>query len=164
VRDQDRETDRLATLFADYARYHRHPANKLCHYIGIPLIVFTLVGLLARVPLVEVAGVSVSLAVPIALLALGYDLLLSPRLTLPFAAFVAGSLLLAPGVGVRSLTAGFVGGWALQFLGHYAYEKKSPAFFTNLQQLLVGPLWILETLAGTPSTPKPSPDSARPSK
>jgi uncharacterized membrane protein YGL010W len=34
-------------------------------------------------------------------------------------------------------------GWILQYLGHYVYEKKSPAFYRNLVHLLVGPLWIL---------------------
>ena len=75
----------LARLFEDYASYHRHPANKLCHYIGIPLIVFTLMGLLWR--LSPVVAVAVALAVVL------YDLRLSVRLTLPFAAF----LLLSPG-------------------------------------------------------------------
>lgn len=156
--------ERLSALFSDYARYHRHPANKFCHYIGIPLIVFTLVGLLAAVPLVRAGGISVSLAVPVALLALAYDLRLSPRLTLAFGAFVLPSLLIAPLVPTPVLWSGFVGGWVLQFIGHYVYEKKSPAFFQNLQQLLIGPLWILETRAGKLSTPKEAPDTARPSE
>ena len=37
----------------------------------------------------------------------------------------------------------FVFGWVLQFVGHYVYEKRSPAFMKNLTHLLVGPLWIL---------------------
>mgnify|MGYP006370608533 CR=1 FL=1 len=37
----------------------------------------------------------------------------------------------------------FVFGWILQFVGHYVYEKRSPAFLNNLTHLLVGPLWIL---------------------
>lgn len=155
--------NRLSTLFSEYGRYHRHPANKMCHYFGIPVIVFTLVGLLARVRLTEIGGFSMSLALPVAVFALAYDLRLSPRLTLPFGAFVVGSLWLAPAVPSPLLGAGFVSGWVLQFVGHYVYEKKSPAFFKNLQQLLVGPLWILETLAGTSSTPKEAPRSAPPS-
>jgi uncharacterized membrane protein YGL010W len=42
----------------------------------------------------------------------------------------------------------FVFGWILQFLGHYVYEKKSPAFFRNVTHLLVGPLWILAKVTG----------------
>ena len=37
----------------------------------------------------------------------------------------------------------FVVGWIFQFVGHYVYEKRSPAFYRNLAHLLVGPLWIL---------------------
>jgi uncharacterized membrane protein YGL010W len=35
----------------------------------------------------------------------------------------------------------FVGGWALQFIGHSVFEKNKPAFFTDPYYLLVGPVW-----------------------
>ncbi len=38
---------RLAVVFEDYEAYHRTPGNKLCHYVGIPLVACTLVGLLS---------------------------------------------------------------------------------------------------------------------
>jgi len=129
----------LTRLFDDYAAYHTHPANKAAHFIGVPLIVFTVVGLLTRVPIGPV-----SLAVPVAAAVILYDVRLSVKLTLPFVAFVALSFWAAPALRNWVLWAGFLGGWALQFIGHYAYEKKSPAFFKNLQQLLIGPLWLLE--------------------
>ena len=47
---------RLAVAFEDYEAYHRAPGNKLCHYIGIPLIAFTLVGLLSSIPVGTVGG------------------------------------------------------------------------------------------------------------
>ena len=40
----------------------------------------------------------------------------------------------------------FIGGWILQFVGHYAFEKNSPAFFRNLVHLLIGPLWVFARL------------------
>jgi uncharacterized membrane protein YGL010W len=158
-----RSESRLPQIFSDYERYHQHPVNKLCHYMGIPVIVFTLVGLLGGVPLVDVGTLSLSLAVPVAVLALAYDLRLSPRLTAPFGLFVLAALVLAPSVPARLLWAGFAGGWVLQFVGHYVFERKSPAFFINVQQLLVGPLWMLGTLTGMPSAPKKARGSARPS-
>jgi uncharacterized membrane protein YGL010W len=130
-------------LFEDYAAYHRHPTNKLCHYVGIPLIVFTLVGLLFRASPVA--------AIVVAALAVLYDLTLSAKLTLAFAGFVLLSFVFAPPFPASALWAGFVVGWVLQFIGHYLYEKKSPAFFENLRQLLVGPLWIVGTLLERPS-------------
>jgi uncharacterized membrane protein YGL010W len=37
----------------------------------------------------------------------------------------------------------FLGGWILQGVGHYVYEKNSPAFFRNFLHLAVGQLWIV---------------------
>lgn len=128
----------LSRLFEDYASYHRHPMNKLCHYLGIPLIVFTLVGLLWKL--------SPAVAAVVALAAVLYDLKLSVRLTLPFAIFLMLSAAGAPGLPAPVLWVGFLLGWALQFAGHFVYEKKAPAFLENLRQLLVGPLWIIESL------------------
>ena len=135
----------LTRLFEDYASYHRHPVNKLCHYIGIPLIVFTIMGLLWK--LSPVAASVVALAV------IFYDLKFSVRLTVLFAAFVVVSAALAPPLPAAVLWAGFVLGWALQFAGHFLYEKKAPAFFENLRQLLVGPLWIIGTLVERRESP-----------
>jgi uncharacterized membrane protein YGL010W len=36
----------------------------------------------------------------------------------------------------------FVGGWALQYVGHYVFEKNSPAFYADPYYLLVGPVWV----------------------
>lgn len=36
----------------------------------------------------------------------------------------------------------FVGGWALQFVGHYVFEGNRPAFYDDPYYLLVGPLWV----------------------
>ncbi len=36
----------------------------------------------------------------------------------------------------------FVAGWALQFAGHYVFEKNKPAFFGDPYYLLVGPAWV----------------------
>ena len=144
----------LSRLFEDYGSYHRHKANKLCHYVGIPMIVFTLVGLLWKV--------SPVLAAAVALAAVLYDLRLSVRLTVPFAAFVLLSAALAQGLPATFLWAGFLLGWVLQFIGHFLYEKKAPAFFENLRQLLVGPLWIIGTLVETREARAAAPGSARP--
>lgn len=146
-------TPELTRLFEEYGAYHRHPTNKLCHYLGIPMIVFTLVGLLFKLSPWAAAGV--------ALLALVYDLRLSVRLTLPFGLLVLFSGAAAPGLPATVLWAGFVLGWALQFVGHFLYEKKAPAFFDNLRQLLVGPLWIIGTLVERREAPAAAPGSGR---
>jgi uncharacterized membrane protein YGL010W len=35
----------------------------------------------------------------------------------------------------------FVGGWALQFIGHYVFEKNDPKFFSDPANLFIGVLW-----------------------
>jgi uncharacterized membrane protein YGL010W len=40
----------------------------------------------------------------------------------------------------------FVGGWAMQFLGHY-FEGKKPAFLDDLKGLLDGPLFLVAETA-----------------
>ena len=35
----------------------------------------------------------------------------------------------------------FVGGWILQFIGHYVFEKNDPKFFGDPMNLLIGVLW-----------------------
>jgi uncharacterized membrane protein YGL010W len=35
----------------------------------------------------------------------------------------------------------FVGGWALQFVGHYVFEHNDPKFFGDPANLLVGVAW-----------------------
>lgn len=35
----------------------------------------------------------------------------------------------------------FVAGWALQFIGHYVFEKNDPKFFGDPINLLIGVLW-----------------------
>jgi uncharacterized membrane protein YGL010W len=40
----------------------------------------------------------------------------------------------------------FVGGWALQFLGHY-FEGKKPAFLDDIMSMLDGPLFLVAETA-----------------
>jgi uncharacterized membrane protein YGL010W len=36
----------------------------------------------------------------------------------------------------------FVGGWGLQYIGHYVFEHNKPAFYGDPYYLLVGPVWV----------------------
>jgi len=36
----------------------------------------------------------------------------------------------------------FVGGWALQFIGHYVFEHNNPSFYSDPYYLLAGPVWV----------------------
>ena len=138
----------LKAHFRDYAAFHGTAGNRACHYIGIPLIVASLFALLSAVPLFTVAAYTVTLAEVLLLATTLYYLRLDPVL----AALMLGASVLLIAVGrhipIAWAVALFVVGWIFQFIGHYVYEKRAPAFYRNLAHLLVGPLWILAKATG----------------
>jgi uncharacterized membrane protein YGL010W len=141
-------TEALRSHFADYAAFHRTPGNKACHSLGIPLIVLSSLALLAHVSLFAVGGFTLTLAEVLIVGFVLYYLTLDPTL----AAFmlVAYASLDAAGrfIPFWPATVIFVVGWILQGVGHYVYEKNSPAFFKNFAHLAVGQLWILAKAVG----------------
>ena len=138
----------LREQFADYGAFHATPGNRACHSVGIPMIFFAVVALLAHLPIAQVDGWVVTLAEPVILAVMLYylrlDLLLAAMMLVVSVVSVAAGRY----VPVTAAVALFVLGWVLQFVGHYVYEKKSPAFFRNVTHLLVGPLWILAKAVG----------------
>jgi uncharacterized membrane protein YGL010W len=135
-------------LMIEYAAYHRDKRNIATHFIGIPMIVFSIGILLAR-PAFDIGGLALT---PIWIiwaaatlwylalgnLALGIAVSLANGILIWFAApLAAGSVAswLAWGVGT------FVVGWVIQFVGHY-YEGKKPAFVDDLLGLLTGPMFV----------------------
>ncbi|MGH8630936.1 MAG: DUF962 domain-containing protein [Burkholderiales bacterium] len=135
-------TGKIDAFFADYAEHHRSEGNQWCHALGIPLIAAGLLGL-AAVELTRVAGwpveASVVLIVALAPVYMWMDARLGAALTVAYVLLYLGARML----GWPANLGLFVGGWALQFVGHGVYEKRSPAFFRNLVHLLVGPLWVM---------------------
>ena len=141
-------TPTLKAHFADYASFHATPGNKACHSVGIPLIVFSILALLSRVPLFALGGFDVTLAEVAVVLVTAYYLTLD--VTLAIVMLVAEAVLIILGRPLSPLVSIllFVLGWVFQFIGHYVYEKKAPAFYRNFAHLLVGPLWIVAKAVG----------------
>jgi uncharacterized membrane protein YGL010W len=127
-------------LLAEYGTYHRDKRNLVCHEIGIPLIVLSIVALmrLAHAGPVDLAMLAL-VAVSIYYFRLAGFAALGAVALLVVLYFVSLFVSWPVAVGM------FVVGWIFQFVG-YAYEGKSPAFLTNIQHLLVGPLWIVAVL------------------
>ena len=138
----------LRSHFEDYAAFHRTAGNKACHAFGIPIIVLASLALLARVPLFTTLGFTLTLAELLIVAFVGYYL----TLDVPLAGLMlAGYAVLdAAGRFIPPLPALglFVFGWILQGVGHWVYEKNSPAFFRNFVHLAVGQLWILAKAVG----------------
>ncbi len=138
----------LKAHFSDYAAFHGTPGNRACHYVGIPLIVLSLFALLSAVPLFTLGGYTVTLAEMLLLAATTYYLTLDPVLAVLMFAISAASIAVGRRIPVAWAVGLFVVGWIFQFVGHYVYEKRAPAFYRNLAHLLVGPLWILAKATG----------------
>jgi len=136
---------------AEYGESHQNPSNKRLHWICVPIIVVSLVGLLASLPVpAAFAAVSPLLNWGTLLLAFGvvYYFAMSWSLALGMLVFVAiviGVLALLdrlPGALWVTCTVLFVVAWIGQFIGHH-YEGKRPSFFKDVQFLMIGPLWLL---------------------
>ncbi|HET9953997.1 MAG TPA: Mpo1-like protein [Polyangiaceae bacterium] len=129
---------------SEYAEAHRSKRNELCHFVGVPLIVFGAARLLGAVRLANLAGHEISLTHALVPGLLAYYLVQARWLGLCTAALImllSGAGLAVPfGVGC----AAFVFGWLVQFIGHAHYEHRKPAFMQNLVHLVVGPAWLVE--------------------
>jgi uncharacterized membrane protein YGL010W len=135
-------------LMIDYAAYHRDKRNIATHFIGIPLIVFSVGILLAR-PAFEIGGVTLTpiwiiwAAATLWYLALG-NLALGIAVSVVNGVLIGLAQPLAAGSVASWLAWGvgtFVAGWVIQFVGHY-YEGKKPAFVDDLLGLLTGPMFV----------------------
>ncbi len=137
--------------FSEYNESHRNPTNKRLHWICVPLIVVSLVGLLWSLP---VPARFVGLPIPVnwagmfIACALLYYTYLSPGLAagmVPVVAAVVAVVLWMerlPGALWMACLLVFVISWIGQFIGH-CIEGRSPSFFKDVQFLLIGPLWLL---------------------
>jgi uncharacterized membrane protein YGL010W len=135
----------FARQLAIYASYHRDERNRATHFVGIPAIVFSIL-----VPLALVRVDGISLAVPVALLALIGWIALDRVIGLAMIAVILPMLIVAEWIArtYGSATAWiifavfFVGGWLFQLAGH-AWEGRRPALADNLFQAFIGPMFIM---------------------
>ncbi len=137
----------LIDHLANYASYHRHVRNVATHFVGIPVIVVSVMALLGRAAL-DVGAVPVSLATLAWLASTLFFLRLDLRYGLAMAVltglsvWVGHALAALPVATWLSASLGlFFGGWVLQFIGH-AYEGRKPAFVDDIVGLVIGPLFV----------------------
>ncbi|HET7649212.1 MAG TPA: Mpo1-like protein [Gammaproteobacteria bacterium] len=135
----------------EYGDSHRNPVNKRVHWVCVPLIVLSLIGLLWSLPVPASWSVRtpfLNWGVLFIALALVYYYALAWRLaigmtvvTLAVIAIVAAASRLS--YPLWAVSAGvFVLAWIGQFIGH-KIEGRKPSFFKDIQFLLIGPLWLL---------------------
>lgn len=141
----------LTEWLQEYDVSHRNSKNKLIHWICVPAIVFSIMGLiwcLPRPALFTQFSFPLNwtlVAIVLALLYYGFlSLRLTMGMTLVFTVMVIAMFLLEQtGLSILyfSLVV-FVVAWIGQFIGH-KIEGKKPSFFQDLQFLMIGPLWIM---------------------
>lgn len=138
---------------ASYASVHRSGRNKATHFVGIPIIVFSLL-LVLSLWRPEIGGREWSGALIVAIVAALGWIALDVRVGVIMAIILVptwyAAEALCGALGVQSawvaFGALFVGGWVLQFLGHH-YEGKRPALLDNIFQGFIGPMFLVaETL------------------
>jgi uncharacterized membrane protein YGL010W len=138
----------LVDRLASYAEYHRDKRNIATHFVGIPMILVGTQATLARI------GIGpINAAVGATGLATKYYRALDPSYGAAMGAVLGATCAIGTGIAQLPfpLWAGaaaslFVGGWALQFLGHY-FEGRKPAFLDDMRGLLDGPLFLVAEAA-----------------
>jgi len=144
--------------FGEYAESHQHKTNQKIHFICVPSIYFSIVGMLMSIPsgfIQETLHIESPVfgnwaALILALLMIFY-IQLSLKTVVLMLAFTLISLYgnfylsqVAPLL-VTSIAI-FVIAWIGQFYGH-KLEGKKPSFFKDLQFLLIGPAWVFEKMS-----------------
>ena len=130
-----------------YAAYHQDGRNKATHFVGVPVIVFSLMIALGWLRM-DVGGFPLSAALVTSALLVLYYLALDVPLGLAMAAVFGAMLWGAEFLSRAPLAVGlgwflglFVGGWALQLWGH-VFEGRKPALADNLFQIFVAPIFL----------------------
>ncbi len=143
----------LADHFRLYADYHRHPLNELTHRLAIPLIVFHTIAMLSWISLGAYSlGSSLTFSLTLAhvayVAAIGWYLSLDAPLGVLMALLVGLCFPIAA-VTPRAVVIGLaLVAWIVQLAGHVVWEKRAPAFLTNLFQALIGPLYFVAVAVG----------------
>ena len=149
----DATQTKLEGLLLEYGSSHQNALNKFIHWICVPAIMFSLVGILMSAPVLWGAKTWYNnLGAIVLFIALFYYWNLSKPLTIYFV-FISLALLFGNwklfgwlGWNTQHLfyySIGiFVVAWIGQFIGHKK-KKKKPSFIKDLQFLLIGPAWLL---------------------
>lgn len=146
---------RIDELFEEYGESHQNSTNKTIHWICVPLIFFSIVGLVASIPsgivqrFLGEGNPYANWATVALILVIIYYTTLSIGLSFGMMLFSVLCLFIAKTI-QQSLSTPlwlvsviiFVIAWIGQFYGHKV-EGKKPSFFKDIQFLLIGPAWLM---------------------
>ena len=135
---------------SEYGESHQDHTNKTIHWICVPLIFFSIVGLLYSIKLpFAVAGVTVNVAMIVLALVTIYYISLSKTLWVGLFLFAVLCLWICNLIEQANFMQPwlfyvivFVLAWIGQFYGHKV-EGKKPSFLKDIQFLMIGPAWLM---------------------
>ena len=144
--------------FDEYAESHQNETNVSIHYICVPAIFFSVIGLFMSIPtglledtlslynpLIENWAVVIGIIISFFYLRLGFWYFFQMIFFLLLA--IIGNFWLGNNVPLLySSIVIFVVAWIGQFYGHKV-EGKKPSFLKDLEFLLIGPLWVVKKLS-----------------
>jgi uncharacterized membrane protein YGL010W len=146
---------KIDALLHEYGLSHQNETNKTIHWICVPAIFFSIVGLIFSIPAGPLDMLTPFLhgfanwATLVLLVVLIYYVSISLPLSLGMLFFSALCLALANLINLVSpiplwlvSILIFVVAWVFQFYGH-KIEGKKPSFLKDVQFLLIGPAWLM---------------------
>jgi uncharacterized membrane protein YGL010W len=142
--------------FDEYGESHQNSFNKLMHWVCVPIIFFSVIGLFASIPhefMSQHFSPTIAPFIHFGTVVLILGLVFYASISIPmflgmlvvalinlWLVYIVELYVGAP-LWVVSLTI-FVIGWIGQFYGHKV-EGKKPSFFKDVQFLMIGPAWLL---------------------
>jgi uncharacterized membrane protein YGL010W len=134
----------------EYSKDHQNPTNKLIHHFCVPLIMFSLLGLLWLIPTPSffnpIPFLNWSTLFALAGLVFYFSLSIKVALFMLLNVVIQFSIIYQiqkTEYLLQICLAIFILAWTGQFIGH-KIEGQKPSFFTDLQFLLIGPLWVFQ--------------------
>lgn len=152
--EQKRKID---ILFDKYGESHQNPRNELIHWICVPLIVFSLLGLAWAIPFPHLGILGryngfLNWASFLIAFSVFYYYKLSPVMSYLMLVMIFIMTFFIVMLEKWQLNGGpaiwqvygliFLLSWVGQFVGH-RIEGKKPSFLDDVKFLLIGPIWLL---------------------
>ena len=133
-----------------YGESHKNETNKAIHWICVPVIFFSLVGLLYGIKLpFSIGGNRINVAMIVMSFVIAYYFSLSKTLWIGMLLFGVACLVISHLIEISGFVplwlvsiVLFVAAWIGQFFGHKV-EGKKPSFLKDLQFLMIGPAWLM---------------------
>jgi len=141
----------IETWLSEYGESHQNHTNKTIHWICVPSIFFSIVGLFYSIslPVTLAPGLPLNVAMILLVLVIIYYASLSRTIWIGMLLFSIICLLLCRFIEThfamplwQICILIFVLAWIGQFYGH-KIEGKKPSFLKDLQFLLIGPAWLM---------------------